>query len=202
MIGEGIEFAPLEASIYRAQFDDGLLDILGGLAIALIGLGWLTEPALGGIAPVVLIPFWPLLRKKITAPRIGEVEFSTARKALMQRGVVAITILLTVSSLVGMAVFLLWEMGGPAWRPLLHVVAPLWPGIIVAVLLAVGGVIIKATRFYGYGLYVLVVAVVVSGLLGLRPGVYLLIGGVPVALAGGVVLARFVRQNPVLPQGS
>jgi hypothetical protein len=32
--------------------------------------------------------------------------------------------------------------------------------------------------------------------------VYLLIGGVPVALAGGVVLARFVRQNPVLPQGS
>lgn len=202
MFAEPVELTHLEVSIYRAQFDDGLLDILAGLAMAVIGLGWLTEPVLSAVAPVLLVAVWPLLRKKITAPRIGEVEFSTTRKALMQRGLLGVTLLLTMSSLFGLGVYLLWELGGPAWRAFLHLAAPLWPGIIMAVLLVVGGVIIKAGRFYGYGVYVLAVAVVLSGVLRVRPGFYLLIAGVPVALAGVVVLARFVRHNPVLPQGS
>ncbi|HXI01928.1 MAG TPA: hypothetical protein VNI57_02020, partial [Candidatus Saccharimonadales bacterium] len=85
------ELASTEAQVFRAYWQDGLLDLLAGSSILMIGLGWLTGFVLAAvIVPPLAIVMWPLLRRRITDPRLGQVRFNAERRFRMRHGMIAV----------------------------------------------------------------------------------------------------------------
>jgi len=71
----------LERNVFRSFWQDGLLDCFAGIGLLGLGVAWVTgHAALGAAIPALLVPIWPLVRKRVTAPRIGEVRFTPARR--------------------------------------------------------------------------------------------------------------------------
>lgn len=51
--------------VYRSYWQDGALDLIGGLAFVCIGVAWVTGHYLvGTLAPVLAVPIWSAFRKK------------------------------------------------------------------------------------------------------------------------------------------
>lgn len=198
---EKTSLASFEESVFRSRFDDGLLDVLVGLGISLLGGFWLIPDLAGlsGVAPALLIPFWPILRKRITEPRIGQVEFSPPRRADTKRGLRGILVTGMGAFLLGVVVFAIALRGG---MDTLRPIVPMVPGIILAVGLALGGAMVKAPRFFAYSAWMLAVSVLMGALLRFHPGAHMLTGGLLILVSGTVLLTQFLRKNPVLQQGS
>ncbi len=180
---------PLESRLYRAYWNDGLLDIFAGLGVAAIGVFWAVDLiALGAVVPVLLIPFWEPLRRSIVEPRAGLVEFSDRRTKRMRGG-------LLVSAWIGVALLIafialnfLSVRGGHAmaW------VAPGVPALLLALLAALVALLLGLSRFFAYAA-VLCLAGLTVGLLDTRPEIAMLVGGLVILLNGVRLLARFLR---------
>lgn len=183
----------VERRIVRCYWDDGLIDILSGLGILLIGIAWQCDLVpLGAVVPAMLIPFWRPLRKRITEPRLGSVEFSDAQEGRQRSfllwsiaaGCLAfglcVGIYFTANSGAGEFSFGPWIAAMPAC---------LIGGLAVAVSL-----LILVPRFVGYGL-VFVAAGVAVVLLDRRPGVAIIAGGIVATLVGLLRLVTFLRSH-------
>lgn len=181
----------VERRIVRRYWDDGLIDVLSGIGVLLIGLAWQCNLVpLGAVAPAMLIPFWSPLRKRITEPRMGYVEFSDDQEG-RQRSFLLWTIgigCLTFAIVVG-AYFL-------RTSPLAGVAAESWiaalPACLIGVLAAAVSFLILVPRFLAYGV-VLALAGVAVVVLDMRPGAAMIAGGIIVTGVGLLRLAKFVH---------
>jgi hypothetical protein len=190
----------VERRIVHHFWNDGLIDILSGIAVLLIGIAWQCDlVALGAVAPAMLIPFWAPLRKRITEPRLGYVEFSDDQEA-RQHSFLTWTIgigCLTFAVAVGAYFLRISPLGGlPAERWIAAMPACLIGGLAAAVSL-----LILVPRFLGYGL-VFVLAGIAVVLLDMRPGAAMVAGGIVVTCIGLMRLARFLHSHSPQPMES
>jgi hypothetical protein len=90
-----------ERKVFRASFQDGLIDIGIAAFTLMMALGPLLSVPLGDFwASFVFLPFWGLLylllrwvRRQFVIPRIGTVTFGVERIAKLKRGGIVILVL-------------------------------------------------------------------------------------------------------------
>jgi hypothetical protein len=177
-----------EGRLFQAYWDDGLLDLVGGVAVLLIGVGYLIEQILAEILVVPLgLAAWMILRARIVEPRAGYVKLSQSRRERSGRELAA-TVGVGIGMLVLCAVLVLKVRGGDV--DLARWVDGL-PALLIALPVLVAGALIRARRFSVYAA-VFVLGAVSSVLMGFAPGAPLMVGGAVVGAVGATLLARFL----------
>ena len=191
-----MELPNTEARLFRAYWQDGLLDLLAGLAVSLIGAAWLFDFVLAVvIVPPVVITMWPLLRARITEPRLGSVRFNSERMSALRVG-------LGMSVAVGvgfLALVLIRVLGGSTPSTLSTWIAPGIPALLLAVLAVLASQLLQLRRIALYAV-ILVASALLVALLAVGPGWALLLAGAIVAISGVLQLARFMNEFPRLPE--
>jgi len=193
---QSVGMSGAEERIYRAYWQDGSVDLFAGLIAGAIGIAWLFDLVwLGPTAPVLLVPFWALLRRRVVEPRLGRVRFRPERAHRIRRGHLAVLAVGVVSLLVAVGLFLTSGDAAPGeWSRRL---VPALPGALLGLGFAVSAVALGLPRLMGYaGVFLL--AGLGAAVFDLDPGWSLFAGGVVTALVGVALLARFVRAFPVL----
>jgi hypothetical protein len=187
----------LERKAYRSTWDGGILDTLVGISLVVLGVSWFTEyAAFGGIAPILLLPFWTVLRKQIVEPRTGYVELGPARKEIERRKLGAYFLLGTMAMLLGVGVFVAFQVGAVSGDRIAGVIIRAAPGGILAVAAVFTGLSFGLHRFLGYGLLALVTALGIAILDG-HPGWNFVVPGTVVLISGLSLMIRFVRRYPI-----
>ncbi|MAK63831.1 MAG: hypothetical protein CMF75_03655 [Maricaulis sp.] len=182
---------PLTRALYRRSFDDGWLDVLVGFGLTLIGCFWLIDQVvLGALVPAVLFPFWTIGRKKLVEPRLAAPSFGAPQTARTRRALTGWVLFGAGVGLTELAfVFFLRTTGEST------TLAVAIPAILVGTGLF-SGLIIGARRFLVYGLLAIGTGLV-GGWAGVeQPGWLLVLAGLPVLVAGLVLLVRFFRDFP------
>jgi hypothetical protein len=184
----------LENEIYTGRFDDGLLDLCVGVGLLGAGLAWLSEHfALVAAMPAVLIPLWIALRRQITEPRLGRVDFAPDRREA-ERVRLAAAAALGVGAFTGIVAWVRRAGGAPES---LAALAPLVPAVLLSLGLLIVSAILGAGRFLAYALALAALAALTTWLDG-EPWLYLLLGGALLSLWAASVFARFLATHPNL----
>ena len=185
---------------YMRYHEDGLLDLLLGLAVLLAGVYAAVDLdiPLGAAWVVLWLPIWLSAKKSITARRAPNVEISEERYAGMMRAAAFVVITLVLLVFAG-SLLLLGQSSGlvPSWfvtgmREYLTVVL----GLVGALVMTVAAWLSGLNRLYAYALLIAVVFVG-SYLLQAPAGLAVAVVGGVVMLWGLVMLSRFVRSHPV-----
>lgn len=183
----------LERNAYRDVVDHGYFDLLAGLFLLGFGLVIaLDEPWLALINVAVLVagkigtgPFV----KRVVAPRTGIVRLSRTRLDELANHKKAVTLAFIV------AVLVLGRFEEAAWFPETLARHPeLQLGLVTAGALALVGWLFRIWRFFLYGGLIAIAPAVQVGS-GLPAGTGWIVAAVTVLLAGGLVLAAFLRAN-------
>jgi hypothetical protein len=204
------QFNKLAKKTYLSYHQDGMVDILMGWIILSIGLGVAT----GWFGPWALLGFfiagalYAPLKRRITIPRIGYVEFTPnwRREALTK----IVYPLVVCTFMVGLLLVAGVPEGvtpvGPVWTP-----SEAWPdlklwlegkdsfmfGVAAFVLFGVVGLATEIRRFYTYA--VISLAVMTSGqAINLPTHISVITLGCILLVVGIVMLTRFLRKHPFL----
>lgn len=179
-----------ERDLFRSYWDDGLLDLLAGMALLLTGAGWQSEiGALAVIQAPLWIVLWRPLRRLVVEPRAGFVRFSLARRKRNTRGL-AETVALGVGlfAVVVLAALVVRERGS---LPALAQAVDGLPAVLVAVVAVLAGLLTGARRFHAYALG-LVVGAAVTVVFALGPAFPLVVVALVVIATGVILLGRFL----------
>lgn len=193
-----LDLDTLEERAFRRRFDDGLLDLAVGVFVLAFGLCMDTEySGLSGIWGPVCFSLWFALRKTVTEPRLGYVEFRRARRDRVRLRTLLMAGVLTLSVIAGLAFWFGSASEDGGVRDLAQDLAPLGFLLSLGGLVAIGGGLLGLARGFVYaGL------IVGLGFIGhlvldeLRPGLSL--AGAVITVCGAVLLARFLRTHPRL----
>lgn len=181
----------MEAALFAAYWDDGLLDLLVGGALLAAGVGWL----IGG-TPMALVsaPFWVVLwvplRRRLVEPYAGYVRYCRERQRRNAHGLLATAALgagLGAALLVGVL------FAGPTGTVPATWVAGL-PAGIVAFGLVLAALLTGSVRFHGYAGLMLAAAVVAVWWC-VEPGAALAAGALPLLVNGGLRYTHFRRES-------
>jgi len=189
----------LEQRAYQSSFSDGIIDVFVGVSLAWIGFAWIWLPDLAGIAgvfPAVFVTSMLALRKRTVESRGGYVKWSAPRRKWERRNYAAILTAGVALLLVGVATFIVVDQSSGDN----DVVGLLMPGLLawLLALVAIGlGFLMATWRLFAYA-GVLAVAGVVTVWAAAGPGWPILGSGIVVAAIGITLLARFLRDNPVI----
>jgi hypothetical protein len=180
--------------------EDGLLDLLLGLAVLLGGLYIFVDLdiPLGGVWVVLWLPIWLSARKTITSRRLPNVEVPHEQYTGLMRAAVFVVLTLVLLVFAG-SVLLLGHSSGlvPSWFVTgLREHFTLVLGLVGAFVMTVAGWLSKLNRLYAYAL---LTAVAFAGtyLLQAPAGLAVAVVGGVVMIWGLVMLSRFVRSHPV-----
>jgi len=188
----------LESELFRRRFDDGVLDLIAGLAIFGIGMGWIFGQVIfAAILPTLLWPFWSVIHKSVVVPRLGDVEFSDTRKAKISAAHIGLLVLGAVSCAFGVLAFALVEGWIESIREVTVPLVLLVPSLVMAVAAIVGYLMIGALRMLVYALVFIASGAVFQLVLPYDPAHSLAVGGAVPMVAGAVMLIRFLRAHPV-----
>ncbi len=177
-----------EGRLFQIYWDDGILDLVGGVAVLLIGVGYLLEEIFAEIIVVPLgIVAWMILRARIVEPRAGYVKLSRSRRERSGRelaatvgvgtGLLILFVALGLKVRAGDADLARWVDGLPA--------------LLIALSMLMAGALIRARRFSVYAA-VFVLGAVAGVVMGFGPGAPLMVGGAVMGVAGATLLARFL----------
>jgi hypothetical protein len=178
----------LEQKLFQRYWDDGIVDLVGGVAVLFIGVGYLMEQVLAEIVVVPLgVVAWMVLRARIVEPRAGYVKLSRSRRERSGRelaatvgvgtGMLILFVALGVKVRSGDADLGRWVDGLPA--------------LLVALPVLMAGALIRARRFSVYAA-VFVLGAVSGVQMGFGPGAPLMVGGTVMGVVGATLLARFL----------
>ncbi len=182
--------------IVRIFWNDGLLDLMAGLGVSLMGCAWLCDMVpLGAVAPAIVIPFWTVMRARITQPRLGFVEFSDAQQSRNKVFLITSIALGVVIFVVAVSVYL--AVSGARVDAGVGIAA--LPAIIVALMALMTAAITSLNRFILYAAFLVTGGITVSWL-DADPGWSLLAGGLATVLGGGIALSRFISRHPNPPE--
>ena len=187
----------LEEKAYRSTLDGGILDILVGVSLVVLGASWFTEyAAFGGIVAILAVPFWSVLRKQIVEPRTGYVELGSGRKETERRKLGVYFLLGTMALLVGIGVFVAFQMGVVRGNGIERVMVRAAPGGILAVAAVFTGLSYGLHRFLGYGILALATAFGVA-IFAVHPGWNFVVPGAVVLVSGLSMMVLFIRRHPI-----
>jgi hypothetical protein len=211
-MSQAISLKELERKAWRSTFQDGIWDIyLGLLLLSMAASAWMTDrglpesrsiPIYIGLEVVALIVLWAG-KRFITVPRMGRVKFGPKRKGRLSW----VRLILALSAGLGLAVFLVTPAArspGEGWLNVRVLGPALWV-VNCIVVFSLGAFLLDFRRLYLIGvLYAIAVPIdlLMSRLAGIDAS-YLAFGapGLIVTAMGLVVLARFVRDYPLLVEG-
>lgn len=185
-----------ERASFLTYFNDGILEIVVGV-IALGIFAWIKAdiPALVGAWAAVCVPLWALLKRKITAQRIGLVNFKGESSLRKKRSKQLFRLGLGLFLLAGIVIFMMRENMGDGINATFHAI-PLLPfyliGIMGLVILAWN---IKLKRYWYLALLV-ALAVVVSYYTGADGLTGILVVGLVFLGVGGALLFQFMKLYP------
>jgi len=191
----------LEDRAYRDSYSDGIIDVFVGLSAAWIGIAWIwleDFAGLAGIFPAIFASLVVSARKPWVESRTGYVKWRAPRRAWQRRNYFAMLGVGVMMFLLGVGMF--FALGGES--PTIEISSswiaalPAWLVAMIAIGLAV---IMRAPRMVVYAL-VLIVGGVLTAAADAKPGWPLLATGVVITATGVVMLRRFVRANPVVPE--
>lgn len=182
-----------ENALFREYWDDGLIDLLAGLALLIAGLGWQSR---FGVLAILQAPLWTVLwqplRQRIVEPRAGYVAFCRARQRRNTRG----GAMAVAAGLVALALVVLglngW-VGRSAETAAIEWAAGL-PALIIATMGVLAALLTSARRFFLYAAVSLIAAVAAAGF-SWHPGMALTAVGVVVTAGGAWLLTRFLRES-------
>ncbi len=185
-----------KARAFQTLSEDGLVDLFSGIALVLIGIGWMFEPlfVLGISAPAVLVPLWFAVRKKVTEPRIGHVELREDTQMKVSRQLLWAVLL--GSFVLGIVAFFSFSETTPAAIAFNELV-PAIPTLIIAVMAVISWLLLRNIRFLVYALGLIVAGASVFAY-SFPPHHGFLIGAIAPLIMGTWVFVEFMRSNPVI----
>ena len=184
----------IENRVYRAYWNDGLLDVFAAVGVLAIGISWSFDFIIGGaITPALLVPLWGPFRQHFIEPRLGTVEFSEKRERTNRSRLLLLILLGIGAFALVVSLYVLRDRLAP--DPAVSLIAGL-PALLLAIPAAFTAMLIATGRFLVYAT-LLVIAGGVGAISGSEPGPILVTAGIPILLIAGTVLARFFRNNPV-----
>jgi MFS family permease len=181
--------------------NDGLADFYTGLIIFGFGLFIFAEMAwMVGVFAAVFIPVLLSIKKTVVATRLSDAELAPLDHQGVVTANVRLFILGLVALLVGLLAFLLLTSGNfpeqvHTW---LNENFGIMAGIFAGIVLAVIGVSIKCSRFYGYALLAFCV-LGIGALLGIEFPLTVIALGAVISGVGLVYLIHFLRTHPLMP---
>ena len=184
----------LERAAYRASYGDGIIDLFVGLSIAWIGTAWIWLSDLAGVAgvfPAVFLTAVLAIRKRLVESRAGYVKWSPPRLRWERRNIMLVFAGGVAMFLLGIAAFVASADGSS----LFDSVGPAILAWLLALMAFGLAFVMSAWRMLGYAA-VLVVSGAMAAAAGANPGWPLLASGAAITVVGGVMLARFLRENP------
>jgi len=204
-VASNMDLKVIKRRVFAASLQDGLWELALGLSLALTGCLLLvpdTSFILWYLPWVLMTMFLPAAKKRYVAPRVGYVSLAPKRKSI-----VGLTVALTLTFLLGLVVFLLFETRSmPGWldsslQTLFEFEQ--WAaviGVFLAGMLGLSALRSGTTRFYAFALLSGVGALVVS-VLSVSPGMratLLFVGAGSVMMVSGVIVfAGFLGRNPL-----
>ncbi len=187
----------IEQRVYRAYWNDGLLDVFAAAGVFAIGLFWLFDLPVGAaFVPAWLVPAWGPCRRRLIEPRLGMVEFSDARQ---RRNTSMLRLILYAGIgclILGIEMYFLRDRLGQ--NPSMTLIAGL-PAVLLALLAIATAALIATPRFLVYAA-VLAGVGTTGGIFGLRPGMILAIAGSVMAVPATAILVRFMRNNAIVSE--
>lgn len=185
-----------ENKAYRSFWNDGLLDLMCGLAILMIGVSWWQHlVALGAIFPAICVSLWYPLRARLVEPRMGYVEFTGARELKVRTFRFGLVAFFVGTMLLGAVVFM-FARGGTSSLPIVWVAG--LPLSLIAIPILFFGLFTNCKRFFAYAV-LLLLAGVGTVFSGSEPHVGMITCGFLIAVAGLVTLFRFLSRYPAQP---
>jgi uncharacterized membrane protein len=194
---EKINLSEYKRQIFLFYSEDGLADLAVGLMIFGFGIMLLADlPALVGLLGIVSFLVWYFGKQTLVIPRVGSIQpGEEIRKRFL--GFFVNLLIMGIGVLVFFLVNRRAGYGFLASSPLALF------GLVLALAISALGLMIKASRFYLYGLLVFV-AMALGEWLGKSISavdpflVAVISAGALILGAGGIVLARFLKKYPVL----
>ncbi len=194
-----MDLKEIEQKTYLSYHQDGLADIAAGIFITGFGLNLALNSSI--FFMVAWVPFILVLplRRLITYPRIGYIKFAPERLRKISKGILALVMALVLSAGLGLIAFLgvTGELAG--LKDWFDSNTLLLLGAIIAGLLALVAVMFQIARFYIYAV-IEFGAWLLSDMLGVEPGIHLVIAGAIMLLVGIGLLIRFLIKYPRLPE--
>lgn len=202
---EQINLREIEQRAFLTYHQDGLFDIAIGLGIAWFGAAMAYNLFyLAGMMPVAIMFLYLAVKRKITYPRIGAVEFSRQRRETTQLLIFLMVLGFAFSLLVGW-IFLMIQSGSlpPFLEVALESLAIYYRivlGVIGAAFAAFFAHLTGLTRFYRYASLILAVFLA-AHFLDISLPFVLNFAGLVITASGAFLFARFLQENPVPVEG-
>ena len=190
------DFKKLRQKTYQSNHQDGLIDIIIGLAIIGFGLNMAFDNAVFSFMGWLPIIFYVPFKNRLTVPRIGYVKFSASNKIVFGLVLGGLLVLL-----LGVIVFVLsgrnaFSLDLQEWLRQYYML--LFGGVAALCFLG-AGLLTGITRFYVYAfLFLLIFAV--GSLFNLHPSWYVLFTGSLIEAVGLWMMVRFLRMYPLPEQ--
>ena len=194
-MAERVDLRTLERKAYLTYHQDGIVDIFIGLAIVAFGalfLPWFIENSWSAFSVIFIlwIISYASVKRAITVPRIGYVEF----KARRHSRVIALALLLVVINVI---LFLITALGllTPELRTFLNTYGVTLIAFIVGGLFILCGYLVEIQRFMGYGV-VAIIVFLTTQFLPMHLSFPITALGLVITVYGFVLLFRFIRKYP------
>jgi hypothetical protein len=191
-----------ERRAYMSYHEDGLLDLMVGLAVLLAGVYALVDLdiPLGAGWVVLWLPLWLSAKKSITARRLPDAEVSEEQYDGLWRAAAFVIAALVLLVLAGLVVLWGRSTGSvPEWflAGLREYLTPVL-GLIGALVMTIAAWLSRLNRLYAYA--VLTALAFFAGYwLGVSTALAVTLVGGFIMLSGAAMLIRFVRTHPEQP---
>ncbi|UCG61483.1 MAG: hypothetical protein JSV52_14385 [Candidatus Zixiibacteriota bacterium] len=194
-MAEDLDLKQIERKTYMAYHQDGLWDLLIGLAMmsvildVILGESGIYIVVIAGAAGLV-----PMLKKVVTLPRLGYVKFSPKRQSREKLNIILLTVLLTMTALLG-AVMMSAYSGDAGWQRWIRDLRLIPFGIVLTSVAAALGLLWGIWRCWIYALLSLAVFVI-GHIFEWRMTIHFAILGSVLFLVGLVMLITFINKYP------
>lgn len=188
------ELADLERRTWRYLGDDGLGDLMLGLAFACFGAGMVWDlGTFAAVAPALFVINWKPLHQRFIGPRRGIARLRPERRSFLESAMARMVTLQVMLVLTGVVI---WQvMGQEAWRERLQNVMPVVVMLPFPLILALLGQWYDVPRFFAQAA-ILLLAILGCHVAGLVEGWPLLLSGALLTGHGSRQLLRFFRTHP------
>lgn len=192
----------IKRKAYTSYHQDGLLDIFVSVYIIGFPLGILLNEIwnfdfalfLPAILAAIVLPIWILLKRKVTMPRVGYVNFGT--KGPANANAIALFTGLIATGVTVFFVFTIIQGEQSYWMDLIFQNALILLGITSLVICALFGYTMGLKRFYVYGSLSLI-ALTIGHFAGIFFAYIILAIGIVVMITGVALLIAFIKKYPL-----
>ncbi|MDX1416618.1 MAG: hypothetical protein R3293_20630 [Candidatus Promineifilaceae bacterium] len=190
------EFKELARKAYISYHQDGLIDILIGVGIIGFAFMMLTGNVVFNMLAWMPVLLYVPIKKRITIPRFGYVQFTSKEKRHVQLLIGLIVGILFLAFFLGLYFFIASGSMPPALFGLVQRYDLLLLGFLLAIPMILGGALTGLSRFYAYA--VLTLVIIGTGIfLGIDAPYYVLLLGLAILMVGINLMIRFLRKYPL-----